>query len=109
MAMLERFGWHKLDASKLREVRAKLGQFETMTWSEILLDSKKQNHLVEIEKIIPPAQTWLERNKILLDKIVSLRLSGQERVWGYLAEHGVMVVLWWDPEHEVCPSILKNT
>ena len=38
-----------------------------------------------------------------LDDVVSLRLSGPERVFGYL-DNGVLVLLWWDPLHQVCPS-----
>jgi hypothetical protein len=109
MEMLDRFGWHVIEAAKLKEVRQKLGQFESMTWTEILLDSKKQNHSVEVGDLVPAAQQHLEQKKILEDKLISLRLSAQERVWGYLAEHGILVVLWWDPRHEVCPSILKRT
>ena len=109
MEMVDRFGWHGIEPDKLREVRSKLGQFETMSWREILLDSKKQNHSVDVDKLILHAQRWLEDHKYLEERLVSLRLSGRERIWGYLAEHGVMVVLWWDPDHEVCPSLLKHT
>lgn len=109
MEMVNRFGWHSIEPGKLREVRSKLAQFETMNWREILLDSKKQNHSVDVDRLILHAQKWLDDHKYLEEKLVSLRLSGRERIWGYLAEHGVMVVLWWDPDHEVCPSLLKHT
>ena len=43
-----------------------------------------------------------------LDELVSLHLSGIERVWGFRM-HAVFHVLWWDPHHRVCPSLLKHT
>lgn len=70
---------------------------------------RRQNHSVDTDQLIPEAQQWLESHKILEDKITLLRLSGRERVWGYLAENGVFVLLWWDPSHEICPSLKKNT
>ena len=109
MEVLDRFGWHLVTAEKLKEIRSKLGDFESMTWSDILVTGKKRNHSIPIPDLIPEARRWLERKRLLLEKMVSLRLSGQERVWGYLAEQGVFVLLWWDPEHEVCPSGLKHT
>lgn len=42
------------------------------------------------------------------DALVSLGLTGRERIWGFIA-NGVMNLLWWDPNHEVCPSLLKHT
>jgi hypothetical protein len=38
-----------------------------------------------------------------LKRIVSLRLSGKERIWDVM-EAGVLTVIWWDPEHTVLPS-----
>lgn len=109
MEMLDRFGWHTLDEEKLKEVHSKLSAFETMSWSDILMAAKKRNHSIPVPSLIADAQKWLEQKKILLDEVISLRLSGEERVWGYLAEGGVFVLLWWDPRHEICPSVLKHT
>lgn len=106
--MLQPFGWQDLGAAKLNEVRAKLAQFESMTWNEILVDSKKQNHSIEVWRLSKEA-----RERLVLiglgdtELLVSLRLSSRERVWG-LRQGAAMLVLWWDPEHAVCPSILKN-
>ena len=43
-----------------------------------------------------------------VDEVHSLRLSGVHRVWGILTEN-VLTLLWWDPNHEVCPSLKKHT
>ncbi len=109
LEMRNRFGWHVLSGDKLREIREKLGFLESMTWADLLVGAKKQHHSVDISRIIPEARRRLEERRLLLEKVVSLRLSGEERVWGYLAENGVLVLLWWDPCHEICPSALKHT
>jgi len=80
-----------------------------MTWREILLDAKKQNHFLGVWTICPGAQKRLEELGYGdLKKIVSLRLSGKERIWGVM-EEGALSVLWWDPEHTVCPVEKKYT
>jgi hypothetical protein len=90
-------------------IREKLASFETMTWREILLDAKKQNHNVSVDKLIKEAQDRLfEIFSEKLDELTSLRLTGKGRIWGKIDE-GVMDLLWWDAEHRVCPSHKKNT
>jgi hypothetical protein len=37
-----------------------------------------------------------------------LRVSGQRRIWGVRQRH-VFYIVWWDPEHQVCPSKKKHT
>jgi hypothetical protein len=99
------FGWHELDAGQMRYVREKLSSFESMTWGEIL---GKQNHRVAVDSICNDAQRRLiEIKQDDIDELVSLRLSGAERIWGIL--DNVVKVLWWDPNHEICPSLLKHT
>lgn len=103
MELVAPYGWHTLDGSTLLYIREKLAHFETMTWNEILIAAKKRNHSIAVADLSPEAQQRLEDLGLGLDEVVSLRLSGPERVFGYL-ENGVLVLLWWDPEHQVCPS-----
>lgn len=103
--MVDPFGWHALDGHKLKNIRERLSQFETMTWSEVLVKAKKQNHSIKVSSICTAAQQRLEALGLgVLEDVVSLRLSARERVYGYL-ENGVLVLLWWDPNHEICPSL----
>jgi hypothetical protein len=104
MEMVDPFGWHRLDQTTLERVRDRLSSFESMKWSEILVRAKKQNHSIRVTGLSPVAQRRLDHLGLLLDEVVSLRLSGRERVFGYL-ENGVLVLPWWDPLHEVCPSL----
>jgi hypothetical protein len=107
--LVDRYGWHSLDRGKLLDIREKLSWFETMTWGEILVRDKTRNHFVKVYRLCKDAQ---ERLAIIgepdLDQLVSLHLSGKERVWGKW-DAGVLTLFWWDPNHEVCPSLLKHT
>lgn len=107
--MVNPFGWHNLNAQEINNIQTKLSEFESMTWNEILIKAKKQNHSVTIDQLSKEAKTRLEEKKIVdIDELLSLRLSGTQRVWGIL-EQGILNLLWWDPNHQVCPSNKKNT
>ena len=93
--MLHPFGWQNVDAAKLTEIRTKLAQFESMTWNEILVDSKRQNHSVAVWKLRKEAQERLGAIGLGdTEEVVSLRLSGRERVWG-LRQGAVLLILSW--------------
>lgn len=95
--------------SGVNAIREKLANFETMTWREILLDAKKQNHNVSVDDLVKEAQDRLtEIFPEQLDELTSLRLTGNQWVWGQISE-GVMELIWWDSEHQICPSHKKDT
>ncbi len=76
-----------------------------MTWAEVL--GSKHNHNVDIDRLCKAARERLVQLKQHdLDELLSLRLSGAERIWGILSE-GVRTIIWWDPDHKICPSLLK--
>jgi len=103
------FGWQKIDEQKLNEIREKLGNFESMTWHEILVKSKKQNHSVSIPELSNMAIKHLQdMHQIDIDHLISLHLSGKERIWG-IKDRNILILLWWDPGHLVYPSYKKHT
>jgi len=111
MEFVDPFGWHTLNAASLGYVRSGLVNFESMTWNEILVQGRKQNHLIAIGELSKAARDRLNvlfNGNIDVDELLSLRLTGKERVWGIL-DNGVLGLLWWDPQHQVCPSALRNT
>lgn len=109
LEMVDPFGWHALDAVTIRTIHRKLAEFEGRTWADILVKEKSNNHTVEVSKICREARQRLEAiNQADTDNLVSLRLSGKERIWG-IQNGRVLKVLWWDPEHLVYPSPKKNT
>jgi len=106
MEMCDPFGWHAIDAITLHDIRGKLRSFESMTWSEII---GAKSHPVARNLLCKEARDRLDELRLDdLEELFSLRLSGKERVWGVL-EHNILIVLWWDPDHAVCPSLKKNT
>jgi len=107
--MIGPYGWRNIDAETLIYIHGKLANFESMTWNDILIKNKKNNHSVEIDKLSSTAKARLTEIQLEdIDELVSLRLSGKQRVWGIL-DQGVLILLWWDPNHQVCPSNLKHT
>lgn len=96
-------------SAKTAEIIKKLGNVEHESWTQIKSRTSMKSHLVSTEKLCKEAQKRLVELK--LDdwgQIFSLRLSSKERLWGLL-QGDIFYALWWDPEHQVCPSILKHT
>ena len=107
--MRDPFGWHELDTVKFAEIRQRLIHLEKLTWNEILVKDKYWNHTVSRSDLSKEARDRLA--ELQLDdqeEFVSLRLSNLERVWGIRLE-GAMTLIWWDPDHQVCPSLKKHT
>ena len=101
------WGWRKIDASTLwEEVFSKISNFETMEWSEIL---NRNNHAVQVAGLCSQAQKRLSDIKQDdTDEMVSLHLTGKKRIWG-IKDRNILKIIWWDPEHSVCPSLKKHT
>lgn len=84
----------------------KLRNYESMTWGEIERD-RQYNHAVKVEKLDKSAQKRLSELK--LDdhaELFRLRLNGTQRVWG-IRSWNMLQLLWWDPDHKICPSKKK--
>ena len=94
------------DANYFVEVLKKLGEFEKMNWSDL---GSGGSHLIAISKLAKRAQERLiEIKQEDIDDLFSFRLKGKERMWGIM-DNGVIRLLWWDPNHEVCLSHKKHT
>jgi hypothetical protein len=79
---------------------------ESMKWCEL---PKKDNHPIPVQDLSPEAQSRLrelKRNDI--DSVFSMHLMGKPRIIGIRDRH-VLKLLWWDPQHKVCPSHKKHT
>ncbi len=78
-----------------------------MTWSEIM--QRKTTDFVPVDQFYPKAKQRLKKIKRYeIDELLHLGLSGKERIWG--VKIGIVFqILWWDPDHTVCPSYKKNT
>lgn len=102
--MIDPFGWHGISATDIVQVHARLGALEKNTWREILTPTvgKKIHHFIAVSRICREAQLQLEEKRLVTDEVVSLRVTGRARVWGIL-QGSTLLLLWWDPEHRICP------
>jgi len=103
--MRDPFGWHQINRDTLERVRKRLVNLESQTWREILVQGKKRNHSIAIFKLCKEARDRLTELRLDdYERIWSLGVTATERIFGFLTD-GVMDVLWWDPNHSVCPSL----
>lgn len=105
--------WSKKVSSKnleyYKRILDKLKSFEGSNWNELERQSsgpkgKSKHHSVDVLNIIKEAQKRLKELHLDdIDQLFSLRLDGKSRVWG-IRELGYLKILWFDPDHEMCPS-----
>jgi hypothetical protein len=100
------YGWHEIDPAMLAYIQNKLRAFESMTLSQIFLKAKKQNHGVEVYKLSLEARKRLSElgHDATVEELYTLRLTARQRIWG-IRECNTFQLLWWDPNHDVCPSL----
>jgi len=101
------WAWSNVDSGNfISEILPKVKNFETMQWSEIL---NRNNHEIQVSQICRDAQKRLaEIKKDDTETLISLRLSGKERIWG-IRYKNILKIIWWDPNHSVYPSDKKHT
>ena len=79
--------------------------YETMTWNEIL-QNRKYNHSVPAIRLITEAQHRLVALRLDdYEEVFRFRVGGTGRVWG-IRDGRVFLILWWDPDHLICPSTI---
>ena len=102
--MLGLFGWDSVDEASLKEIRNKLTELEALSLNEILGRDKHWNHELKVSILSKDAQKDLEAmgQAGMVEKMLSLRITGPKRVWGKL-ESNVVSLVWWDPNHLVYP------
>jgi hypothetical protein len=99
-----RWGWRGVhDCLLHRYIIPKMHDLEGMTWAQVK-SSTGSHEGVEVDKLVREARDRLADMAVEDDTLFSLRLSGKERVWG-IRRQTQLFVLWWDPEHEICPSL----
>ncbi|MBR5565615.1 MAG: hypothetical protein IKW08_05545 [Roseburia sp.] len=95
------------------EIFPRLRALESQTWGEILVKDKKQNHSINVEDLNKIAQDRLATKYIEAESLISLRITGNHRLYGYMTGR-VFNILWYDDDHGdnktcVCRSYLKHT
>lgn len=101
------WGWNGVDSKLLlKEIVKKLHHFESMTWGQ--LEYETESHFISTDRFIREARGRLSQIGVREDQLFSLRLTGRRRVWG-VRDVAILNIVWWDPNHEVCPSKKKHT
>lgn len=99
------FPWPKNKDEELLIVQ-KLHDFDSMMWSRI---EGPDHHAISQESLSKEARQRLEEiGQDDIDEVFSFHFSGKKRIIG-IREFGAIRLLWWDPEHGVCPSVKKHT
>lgn len=103
----DRWAFHKIKETRLHTLLTKeFKNKEGLNWAQL---QKNGSHNIKLEELSKGARKRLEDIKQDdLDELFSLRFSGKERLWG-IRENNILKILWWDPEHEICPSPKKHT
>lgn len=111
----EQWAFNEEHAGELfwKEILPRMEGLESQTWGEVLIDGKKQNHSICVNKLNPDAQKRLADKMIEFQAIISLRITGSHRLYGYMND-SVFNILWYDTEHGdndycVCRSRKKHT
>lgn len=102
-----KWSWKSMEFDHLfGSVLPKLKNYESMKWREII---GGKNHEVKISSLINDAQRRLmEIGVIDIESLFSLTIQSKGRIWGK-RDGNILRIIWWDPNHEVCPSHKKHT
>ncbi len=104
-----RWGADSVDLEQFwSELYKKLSSYESMTWGQIEID-RKRNHSVAVASVTKEARDRLSHlNLDDVDQLYRFRFDGTSRLWG-IRDRELFKLLWWDPNHEICPSNKKHT
>lgn len=87
-------------------ILSKMRLWETMTWNEI---EGRRDHSISVENLSEAAKKRLAEIQLDdIDEVFSLHIDGKKRLFG-IRDRNIFKVLWWDREHNVCPSHKKHT
>jgi hypothetical protein len=102
------WGRHGMPEAQIwADIFPKLKNFESMTWAQII-SNKHINHSVSAASLVKAARDRILALKLDIDELFRFRLTGVQRLWG-IRDRSTFRILWWDPNHSICPSTLKHT
>lgn len=94
-----------------KELHPFLKGYETKRWSDIEREKAGKDHRFksyDTYSIADEAQKrLLDIGLDDMDRICRFRLGNKPRIYGFLCQH-VFFVLWWDPDHNICPSRIQD-
>lgn len=113
---IDRSGEYAFDVRRIGDksslVLEKMISYSSMTWRDIMNqthdDNRSKNHFLAPESISTAAIKRLEAKHLedYSDNIFSFALTNKIRIVG-IRDNEIFKVLWYDPNHEICPSMKK--
>ena len=80
--------------------------FEGMTAAQI---RDTGSHSISTGQLCKDAKRRLRDLKLDdLNELWSFRVAGKKRFW-CIQQQNLLALLWWDPQHKVCPSTKRNS
>ena len=95
------------------EIIPRLKNLESQTLVEIIVKNNKQNHSIDPDTLNKEARDRMAARYMEAEALISLRLTGNHRLYGYM-DGRVFNVMWYDDDHGdnetcVCRSKKKHT
>lgn len=82
---------------------------DKLTWAEASTGYRPRCKTIPSTQLCDQAQQRLVAlRRDDEDFLVEFHLTGTQRIWG-IRRGSMCHVLWWDPDHSVCPSALRRT
>lgn len=97
-----------------REVLDKVIHYSNMSWANIKMQThdnrKSKHHFIPFHELSKEAQDRLKQKDLTddSDSIFSFAFQNRLRIVG-IRKNEKFYVLWYDPNHEVCPSKKQHT
>ena len=104
-----------LEAKETKELLTFLESISRKTWKECLAETvmsgrkkRPRNHDQHVSTLSVDAQKRIQALPSAEERVFRFRLSGETRLWGFRSGD-LFRVLWYDPDHAVCPVEKRNT
>ena len=84
--------------------------YSGQTWAQIYSATGGRrhgtnSHHIDVMNLSKEAQEQANEISLNEGRLFSLRLGGTIRLFGIIEPNGCFFVIWFDPNHEVCPDI----
>ena len=103
------YQWSAITHADLARLVSVFREVDKKRWSQAMGDSTGEIKSIPRTSLCADAQRRLEAiHRDDESWFHEIRLGAKPRVWGTRSD-SIFHVLWWDPEHQVCPAGLRNT
>lgn len=101
----DKYRWYGRDykPAYFTDIADHLKSFEACTWGQVV-SNRPREHFIPAADLCSEARRRLQSLKAAdADPLFRFRFDAKRRLWG-IKRAETFYVLWWDPEHRVCPG-----